>query len=271
MCWVGTDGQKGTLSFTQDSTVGILPRQREACRDDLQLVEFKSFALTGKQEVLGTFRYKEGGFHREVKPGQLGLRVLRAQLLGSSAGEALIAGQPDGSPGKAKRRESSRKSEKLAQLRRSPRQHGTIRRTVDEQMARAEKDRQIKEACVKLAKHPEWLQLGEGIVERNNRHLQTGSLSSAANCFGFGKKRYHLLTAGRALTFARCITCTKVFNGLADGSRHQCQPAGERQQVQQRQSQRQPQEHLQGGVQLATHLLHQVLESILGCSLGPAR
>ena len=35
---------------------------------------------------------------------------------------------------------------------------------------RAEKEKRITMACVKLAKHPEWLQLGEGIAERSNRH-----------------------------------------------------------------------------------------------------
>ena len=57
-------------------------------------------------------------------------------------------------------------------------------------MARAEKDKQIKEACAKLAKHPEWLQLEDVPPERDGRHFQTGSLTAAANCFDFGKKRY---------------------------------------------------------------------------------
>ena len=75
-------------------------------------VEFKSFALTGRQEGLGTFRYKDGGNNKEIKPGQLGERVIRAQLLASPAGEALLAGQPDSNAGEATRRGSSRRSEK---------------------------------------------------------------------------------------------------------------------------------------------------------------
>ena len=57
MSWVGTNGQKGTLSFTENTRVGILPWQKEAGQDDVQLVEFKGFAMNGKAEALGTFRY----------------------------------------------------------------------------------------------------------------------------------------------------------------------------------------------------------------------
>lgn len=67
--------------------MGTLPWQKEASQDDFQLVNFKGFAMTGKEDALGTFRYKEGSQNKqkEVKPGQLGPRVLRAQLL--SAGQ----------------------------------------------------------------------------------------------------------------------------------------------------------------------------------------
>ena len=78
MSWASTDGQKGTLSFTQNTRVGILPRQKESGQDDIQLVEFKGFAMTGKEEALGTFRYKKNpkDKQREIKPGQLGPCVL---------------------------------------------------------------------------------------------------------------------------------------------------------------------------------------------------
>ena len=165
--------------------------------------------------------------------------------------------------GQPQRRFSSRKDEEPAQPRTSPRQHGTVRRSADEQRARAEKDLLIKEACVQLAKHPEWLDLDEAIEEVNSNQLRIGKLSAAANCYAFGKKRYTALMAGRKLTFVRCITCEKVFNGLSQGSKHKCQPAGAPQRVRRRQSQ--PLENLRGGVQLATHLLHQVSTLILMC------
>lgn len=63
------------------------------------------------------------------------------------------------------RRMSLCKTEEPAQPRRSPRQHGTARRTLDQQMARSEKDRLIKEVCIEQAKHPQWLKLDEAIEE----------------------------------------------------------------------------------------------------------
>ena len=130
-------------------------------------------------------------------------------------------------------------------------------------MARAEKVKQIKESCAKLAKSSECLQVEDITAERIGRHFQTGSLMAAANCFDFGKKRYRALTARRTLTFALCVTCKKVFNGLTVGSKHRCQPAGGRQLAMQRQ--RQPQEQLRGGEQLATQLLHPVTVCTPNC------
>lgn len=239
--------------------MSILPLNGTS-RAQLQLVEFKSFALSGQEARLGLFSYKEGGQHKEIKAGQIGQRVFKAQLLARSTGDAQLPDQPDSNATKPASRKSLRRPTKASQKAEAE-MAGIEKRTAAEQAQRALKDKAHKQACIQLSEHPEWLQLSDETVEQKGMQFQSGKLAPDANCPSFGKRRYEMLTVGRGVSFARCEKCTKVFTSLSEGANHRCKPPDEPQAPLQRQ--RQPQEHLEGGVQLEPHLLHQVELSAL--------
>jgi len=261
--WVGKDEQKGTLSFRQDSMVSIL-QPGDTSKAQLQIVEFKSFAVLGTAARLGTFCYKANGASKEIKVGQLAQRVFKAQVLASSTSYSTPAEQQSGAQNGNAAKQQPRRSlrQHPTEKGRAPeRSIGTRKRTLAESAQRARKDKAHKAACVKLtahsAAHPEWLVLSDDIVEKDGRQFQMGTLTAEANCPIFGARVYAVLTASRrALSFACCNGCRKVFTSLAEGGKHRCLRLDEATQPVQRQ--RPLQLHLEGGIQPETHLLHQV-------------
>ena len=106
-----TDGQKGTLSFLQDSTVAIM-QPGGSSRAQLQPVQFQSFAVSGATARLGTFCYKADGASKEIKVRALAQRVFKAQVLASSTPDSAPAEEPsteqDGNVEQQQPRRSSR-------------------------------------------------------------------------------------------------------------------------------------------------------------------
>lgn len=262
---MGNDGQPATLCFTQGTDVPILPHGSSS-RADLTVVEFTSFQLKGDQNKLGLFRYKCGEQHREIKPGQVGQRVLKAQLL---AREPLLA-QADGDSTREALRRSKRQPKPAA---RQPEEAQTVftskglapraevadctetyQRDGAQKSLRAARDREHAAACDLLQEHREWLQEEDKVLEKDGRTIRMARLSAAAECAAFGEQRYAALMR---VSFAVCVTCHKVYTSATAGFRHRCRPPDAPAQPLQRR--RQPLEHLVGGIQLDTALAAQVI------------
>lgn len=203
----------------------------------LKGVEFCSFQLKGAEEKLGLFRYKEGAVHKEIKPGQVGERVFKAQLLAKNAGPTAM--QPDAAE-KATRRSMripAAAEQNTATLTKGKRKRGAgqnaeeaeqpvdgnrVKRDAQQKALRAARDREIAEACTVLQDHPDWLEASGEPVEKEGRTLQIAKLSAAAHCSEFGEQRYEEL---RRVSFARCVDCKLLFTSVTAGSRHRCRPA----------------------------------------------
>ena len=221
------------------------------------LVTFTSF---GHQ---GMFRYhNDENEHREIHPGNIGRRVITAQLL--AAGLAEDSSRQE-KPRRSKRKRASRRANDT--------RYPAAPKDAARKRQRREKDVAHREACAALQEHPIWAYVeGEQQVTRKKdgraMTFHKLKLSEAACCEQFGERLYSLL---ERVGFARCVSCEKVFIDVAAGLKHRCKPKDTPHQPLQRQQQAGP--VLQGGMQLDTAVLAQVSISLswhlsfaLGCS-----